>query len=97
MSTDIRDMTDTVEEVAFGAAETAAEIASNPIGAVRRQVKGLERKGTPAARKATATILHRRRQDGSPPSATSGIAATTCTTMPRVACTRCHIPAVSTK
>ena len=52
MSTDIKDMTDTVEEVAFGAAETAAEIASNPMGAVRRQVKGLERKGTPAARKA---------------------------------------------
>ena len=47
MSTDIKDMTDTVEEVAFGAAETAAEIASNPMGAVRRQVKGLERKGTP--------------------------------------------------
>ena len=51
MSTDIRDITDTVEEVAFGAAETAAEMASDPIGSVRKSVKGLERKGTPAARK----------------------------------------------
>jgi hypothetical protein len=52
MSTDIKEVTDTVQEVAFGAAETAAEIASDPIGTVRKQVKGLERKGTPAARKA---------------------------------------------
>ena len=52
MSTDMRDITDTVQEVAFGAAETAARVASDPIGAVRKQVKGLERKGTPAARKA---------------------------------------------
>jgi hypothetical protein len=52
MSTDIKDVTDTVEEVAFGAAETAAEVVSDPIGAVRKQIKGLERKGTPAARKA---------------------------------------------
>jgi hypothetical protein len=51
MSTDIKDITDTVEEVAFGAAETVAEVASDPIGSVRRQVKGLERKGTPATRK----------------------------------------------
>ena len=51
MSTDIKDMTDTVEQVAFGAAEAAAEIASNPIGTVRKQVKSLERKGTPAARR----------------------------------------------
>lgn len=51
MSTDVKDITDTVEEIAFGAAETAAEVASNPIGSVRRSVKGLERKGTPAARR----------------------------------------------
>jgi hypothetical protein len=56
MSTDIRDITDTVEEVAFGAAETAAEVASNPIGSVRRQVKSLERKGTPAARKVNRRV-----------------------------------------
>src|SRR3989442_2274186 len=41
----------TVEEVAFGAARTVREVASDPIGSARKQVKGLERKGTPAARK----------------------------------------------
>ena len=56
MSTDIREITDTVEEVAFGAAEAAAEVASNPIGSVRRQVKSLERKGTPAARKVNRRV-----------------------------------------
>lgn len=56
MSTDVREMTDTVEEVAFGAAETAAEMAADPIGTVRRQVKGLEKKGTPAARKINRKI-----------------------------------------
>jgi hypothetical protein len=47
MNTDIS----TVEEVAFGAARTAAEVASDPIGSARKQVKGLKRKGTPTARK----------------------------------------------
>jgi hypothetical protein len=47
MSTDIS----TVEEVAFGAARTAAEVASHPIGSARKQVKGLKRKGSPTARK----------------------------------------------
>ncbi len=47
MSTDIS----TVEEVAFGAARTAAEVASDPIGSARKQVKGLKRKGIPTARK----------------------------------------------
>ena len=56
MSTDIKDITDTVEEVAFGAAETVAEVASDPIGSVRRQVKGLERKGTPATRKVNRRV-----------------------------------------
>ena len=41
----------TVAEVAFGAAQTVREVASDPIGSARKQVKGLERKGTPAARK----------------------------------------------
>src|ERR1700693_4843866 len=41
----------TVAEVAFGAAQTMREVASDPIGSARKQVKGLERKGTPAARK----------------------------------------------
>jgi len=47
MSTDIS----TVEEVAFGAARTAAEVASDPIASARKQVKGLKRKGAPTARK----------------------------------------------
>jgi len=41
----------TVAEVAFGAAQTVREVASDPLGSARKQVKGLERKGTPAARK----------------------------------------------
>lgn len=41
----------TVAEVAFGAAQAVREVASDPIGSARKQVKGLERKGTPAARK----------------------------------------------
>ena len=47
MSTDVS----TVEEVAFGAARTAAKVASDPIGAARSQVKGLKRKGAPTARR----------------------------------------------
>src|SRR6267143_469736 len=47
MSTDIS----TVEEVAIGAARTAAEVASDPIGSARKQVKGLERNGAPTARR----------------------------------------------
>jgi hypothetical protein len=41
----------TVAEVAFGAAQTVAAVASDPMGSARKQVKGLERKGTPAARR----------------------------------------------
>ena len=41
----------TVEEVAFGAAKAAAEVASDPIGSARKQVKGFEKKGAPTARK----------------------------------------------
>src|SRR3979490_1530822 len=41
----------TVAEVAFGAAKTAAEVASDPIGSARKQGKGRERKGAPTARK----------------------------------------------
>lgn len=56
MSTDVSEMTDTVEEIAFGAAETAAEVASDPVGAMRRQAKNLERKGRPAARRMNRQI-----------------------------------------
>ena len=41
----------TVEGVAFGAAKTAAEVASDPIGSARKSVKGFERKGATTARK----------------------------------------------
>ena len=41
----------TVEGVAFGAAKTAAEVASDPIGSARKSVKGFEKKGAPTARK----------------------------------------------
>jgi len=56
MSTDVSEMTDRVEEVAFGAAEAVAEVASDPVGAVRRQVKSFEKKGTPTARKVNRRI-----------------------------------------
>jgi hypothetical protein len=59
MDTDIKQFADsageaanTVAEVAVGAAQTAAEVASDPIGSARKQVKGFERKGTAAVRKA---------------------------------------------
>jgi hypothetical protein len=52
MSTDIS----TVEEVAFGAARTAAEVASDPMVSVRKQVKGLKRKGAPTARKVNRQV-----------------------------------------
>jgi hypothetical protein len=58
MSTDMKQFADTageaattVAEIAIGAAKTAAEVASDPIGSARKQVKGLERKGTPTARR----------------------------------------------
>jgi hypothetical protein len=49
MSTDIREITDRVEGVAFGAANAAAKVAADPMGTVRKQMKGLERRGTRAA------------------------------------------------
>jgi hypothetical protein len=53
MSTEIKftDAATTVEGVAFGAAQTAAEVASDPIGSARKQVRGFEKKGAPTARK----------------------------------------------
>src|SRR3982075_3846206 len=59
MDTDIKQFADsageaanTVAEVAIGAAQKAAEGAAGPLGSARKQVKGFERKGTPAVRKA---------------------------------------------
>ena len=58
MSTEIEQMAETaggtattVEEVAFGAAKSVAEVTSDPIGSARRQIKGFERKGTVTARR----------------------------------------------
>jgi hypothetical protein len=51
MSTDFSDTATAVEEVAVGAAQAAAEVASDPIRAARKQVRNLERKGTPAVRR----------------------------------------------
>lgn len=45
-----------VEEVAIGAAKTAAEVASDPVGTARRQVRSFERKGTPAVRRINRRI-----------------------------------------
>jgi len=53
MSTEIKfgETATTVEEVAIGAAQAAAEVASDPIGSARKSVKGFGRKGAPTARK----------------------------------------------
>lgn len=56
MSTEFTDTATTVEEVAIGAAKTAAEVAADPVGTARKQVKGLERKGTPATRRLNRRI-----------------------------------------
>ena len=52
----IAETASTVEEIAFGAARTAAEVASNPIATARKQVKGLERRGAPTARKVNRQV-----------------------------------------
>src|SRR3977135_4122375 len=61
MSTEIKfaGTANTVEEVAFGAAKTAAEVASDPMGSARKSVKGFERKGAPAARKINRRLTAR--------------------------------------
>ena len=51
MSTDFADTATAVEEFAVGAAKTAAEVASDPVRVARKQVKSLERKGTPTVRR----------------------------------------------
>jgi hypothetical protein len=51
MSNEFSDTATTVEEIAVGAAKTAAEVASDPIGSARKQVKGFERKGAPTVRR----------------------------------------------
>src|SRR5260370_13726524 len=51
MNTEFADTATRFEEVAVGAARTAAEVASNPLGSARKQVRSFERKGTPAVRR----------------------------------------------
>jgi hypothetical protein len=46
----------TVEETAIGAAKAAAEVASDPVGTARKQVRSFERKGTPAVRRINRRI-----------------------------------------
>src|SRR5438093_12113415 len=51
MSTEFAATATAVEEFAVGAAKTAAELASDPVAAVRKQARSFERKGTPAVRR----------------------------------------------
>ena len=46
----------TVEEVAAGAVEAASEVVTDPVGAVRKQARNFERKGTPAVRRINRQI-----------------------------------------
>jgi hypothetical protein len=45
-----------VEEVAVGAAKSVVEVASDPVGSARKQVRSFERKGTPAVRRINRRI-----------------------------------------
>src|SRR5438094_6787015 len=51
MSSEFADTATAVEEFAVGAAQAAAEVASDPVGAARKQARSFERKGTPAVRR----------------------------------------------
>ena len=51
MSTEFSGTATAVEEVAVGAAQAVAEVATDPVGAARKQVRSFERKGTPAVRR----------------------------------------------
>ena len=51
MSSEFADTATAVEEFAVGAAQAAAEVASDPVRAFRKQARSGERKGTPAVRR----------------------------------------------
>jgi hypothetical protein len=51
MNTEFAGTATNVEEFAVGAAKSAADVASDPIGSARRQVRSFQRKGTPAVRR----------------------------------------------
>ena len=59
MNTEFVETASAVEKVAVGAAETAAEVASDPVRAARKQAKSFERKGTPTARRINRQINRR--------------------------------------
>ena len=56
MSTEFGTTATAVEEFAVGAAQAAAEVVSDPVGSARKQVRSLERKGTPAVRRINRRI-----------------------------------------
>src|SRR5260370_36874112 len=45
-----------VDEVAIGAAKTAGQVAADPMGTARKQVRSFERKGAPAVRRINGRI-----------------------------------------
>ena len=51
MSTDFSETATAVEEVAIGAAKSAVEVATDPVGTARKQVRNFERKGAPTVRR----------------------------------------------
>lgn len=51
MATEISDTATAVEEFAVGAAKTAAQVANDPVGTARKQVRNIERKGAPTVRR----------------------------------------------
>ena len=51
MSTEFSDTATAVEEVAVGAAQAAAKVASDPMGAARKQARSFERRGAPVVRR----------------------------------------------
>jgi hypothetical protein len=56
MSTDFGRTATAVEEFAVGAAESAAEVVTDPVGAARKQARTFGRKGTPAVRRINRRI-----------------------------------------
>jgi hypothetical protein len=51
MNTEFADTATNVEEFAVGAVKSVADVASDPIGTARKQVRSFQRKGTPAVRR----------------------------------------------
>ena len=51
MSTDFAETATSVGEFAVGAAQSAVEVAGDPVRAARKQAKSFERKGTPTVRR----------------------------------------------